>query len=136
MAKELSSKQLYELIGAKIGLSPKTVGRVWNTMLDTICGELLSNDHITIDNLGRFQKVKRGGKDEWFTNEDGLQEKRYVELFDYVSFVPSKNFVNKINVGTFASGKDSILEEDDAIRATQRTDINDIVFALLEKKKK
>lgn len=137
MGKELSSKQFYSLIGAKTSLNPKTVARVWNCVLEIIGGELSVNGHITLDNFGRFDLVKRGGKDEWVINDDGIKEKRYVGLFDFPSYQPSTNFVNKINTGEFSSlSKSDIMSEGDAINASHKNEAYDIARQLLDKKKK
>lgn len=97
MAKGFALKDLYDLISANSNISPKTAEKVWKTALDVIISELQYNDKIAIDNFGRFEKVFKGGCDEWFTNELGISEKRYVEPIMSIDFKPSVNFLKRLN---------------------------------------
>lgn len=97
MSKAFSVNDLYNLMSANSGVSPKTAKKVWNTTLDVIISELQYNDKIAIDNFGRFEIEYKGGKDEWFTNELGIPEKRYVEPIMSIKFSPSVNFLKRLN---------------------------------------
>lgn len=112
MSKKLSQKDFYEIIGAKVNITPRTVQKIWGNVLELIASELRNNGTITIENFGRFDSVKKGGKDEWFTNAFGLQEKRYVEPFDFVEYQPSRNFINYVNEGLVDSGAKNRLQKD------------------------
>lgn len=93
----ISHYDLLDLIGAKSNLSPKTVERMLKAMQEIIISELQNEGYITFNNFGRFELSKKGGTDEWVTNSLGLPEKRYIDVFDYVDFKPSKNYISKIN---------------------------------------
>ncbi len=97
MAKGFALKDLYDLISVNANISTKTASKVWETALDVIISELQYNDKIAINNFGRFDKVFKGGKDEWFTNELGIPEKRYVEPIMSIEFKPSVNFLKRLN---------------------------------------
>lgn len=97
MSKGFSVTDLYNLISANSRISPKTAEKVWKTALDVIVSELQYNDKIAIDNFGRFEIEYKGGKDEWFTNELGIAEKRYVEPIMSIKFSPSVNFLKRLN---------------------------------------
>lgn len=97
MSKGFSVNDLYDLISANSNISPKTAERVWKTILDVIISELQYNEKIAIDNFGRFEVEYKGGKDEWFTNDLGIAEKRYVEPIMSIKFSPSINFLKKLN---------------------------------------
>ena len=97
MSKGFSVNDLYNLISANSGISSKTAEKVWKTVLNVIISELQYNDKIAIDNFGKFEIEYKGGKDEWFTNELGIQEKRYVKPIMSIKFSPSINFLKRLN---------------------------------------
>lgn len=97
MSKGFSVNDLYDLISVNSNISSKTAKKVWKTILDIIISELQYNDKISIDNFGRFEIEYKGGKDEWFTNELGIPEKRYVEPIMSIKFSPSVNFLKRLN---------------------------------------
>ena len=99
MAQSLSEQDLYDLVGAKTHLKPKSVERVWDVIKEIITSELQNNDSINLRNFGTFKKVAKGGDDEWVLNSFGLQEKKYIAPYDFVTFEPSKNYIALVNSG-------------------------------------
>ncbi len=99
MAQSLSEQDLYDLVGAKAHLKPKSVERIWSAIKEIITSELQNNGSINLRNFGTFKKVTKGGDDEWVFNSFGLQEKKYIEPYDFVTFEPSKNYIALVNSG-------------------------------------
>ena len=99
MPKVMSQKDFNDLVGLKCNLKPKTIEKVWYAIQDLIVSELQHTESITLQNFGKFTTVRKGGTDEWITNNFGKMEKKYIEPFDFVEFEPSKNFINYINTG-------------------------------------
>lgn len=143
MGRAMSQKDFYDIIGIKSNLSPNTIKKVWKNIQELIISELQNNDSIVFENFGKFKVVQKGGKDEWFENALGLQEKKYVEPFDFVEFEPSKNFVNTINSASLeritrakfdkneTTDYQDILSDLDVDKS-----VNEIVRSLLDKKNK
>jgi nucleoid DNA-binding protein len=99
MAQCLSESDIYELLGIKSGTSSRTAKRILTHFKALVASELVSNNKITINGFGTFKLTRKGGKDEWYINSVGLKEKKYVEEYDFIEFVPNKNFLNAINSG-------------------------------------
>lgn len=97
MAKELTYKDLCEILSTKCYVSEVTVERVLENLILLIASELQNNSYIKIKNLGKFSTELRGGKDEWTTDKLGQMVKRYVEQFQYVDFEPSNNLLDVVN---------------------------------------
>lgn len=97
MAKELTYKDLCEILATKCYVSEITVERVLENLILLIASELQNNSYISIKNLGKFSTELRGGKDEWTTDKLGQMVKRYVEEFRYIDFEPSKNLLDVVN---------------------------------------
>ncbi|MEG1353687.1 MAG: HU family DNA-binding protein [Malacoplasma sp.] len=139
----MSDKDFNDIIAIKCGISSITVKRVWNNIKKLIVSELQNNSYIRIENFGKFELIKKGGKDEWFENQMGIQEQRYVEPFDFVEFSPSANFINSVNNGLVDSWSKYRFENDelttyDKILLDIETDltVDEVLFDLLNKKKK
>lgn len=142
MSKAFSLNDLYGLISANSNISPKTAEKVWKTVLDVIISELQYNEKIAIDNFGRFEIEYKGGKDEWFTNELGVPEKRYVEPIMSIKFSPSVNFLKRLNkdiveqMGTVKSN-DPFFEYGKVIVDKEvEESLNDRIDLVLERKAK
>ena len=86
MARELTYKDLCEILATKCYVSEVTVERVLENFILLIASELQNNSYIKIKNLGKFTTSLRGGKDEWTTDKLGQMVKRYVEQFQYIDF--------------------------------------------------
>lgn len=97
MAKELTYKDLCEIISAKSYVSEITVERILENFILLIASELQNNSYIQIKNLGKFSTELRGGSDEWTTDKFGQMVKRYVQKFRYIDFAPSKNLLDVVN---------------------------------------
>lgn len=97
MAKELTYKDLCEILATKCYVSEVTVERVLENFILLVASELQNNSYINIKNLGKFSTELRGGADEWTTDSLGNMVKRYVEQFRYVDFDPSKNLLDVVN---------------------------------------
>lgn len=143
MGKAMSSKDFCDIIGVKCGVSSPTVKRVWKNIKELIISELQNNSYILLENFGKFEIVKKGGKDEWFENQMGIQEQKYVEPFDFVEFKPNTNFINSVNNGIVDSWSKYRFENDelttyDKILLEIETDptTDEILFELLKRKKK
>ena len=57
MAQSLSEQDLYDLVGAKTHLKPKSVERGWDVIKEIITSELQNNGSINLRNFGTFKKV-------------------------------------------------------------------------------
>ena len=97
MAKEITYKDLCEILATKCYVTEVTVERVLENLILLIASELQNNSYIKIKNLGKFSTELRGGKDEWTTDKYGQMVKRYVEQFKYIDFNPSNNLIDVIN---------------------------------------
>lgn len=97
MARELTYKDLCEILATKCYVSEVTVERVLENFILLIASELQNNSYIKIKNLGKFTTSLRGGKDEWVTDDFGQMVKKYIEQFNYIDFEPSKNLVDVVN---------------------------------------
>lgn len=97
MAKELTYKDLCEILATKCYVSEVTVERVLENFILLVASELQNNSYINIKNLGKFSTELRGGSDEWTTDKFGNMVKKYVEQFRYVDFDPSKNLLDVVN---------------------------------------
>ena len=97
MAKELTYKDLCEILATKCYVSEVTVERVIENLILLIASELQNNSYIKIKNLGKFTTSLRGGKDEWITDGFGQMIKKYIDQFNYIDFEPSKNLVDVVN---------------------------------------
>lgn len=97
MARELTYKDLCEILATKCYVTEVTVERVLENLILLIASELQNNSYIKIKNLGKFSTELRGGKDEWTTDKYGQMVKRYVEQFKYIDFNPSNNLIDVIN---------------------------------------
>lgn len=142
MGKGFALNDLYNLISANAGITSKTAEKVWNTALNVIVSELQYNNKIAIDNFGRFEIEYKGGKDEWFTNDLGIAEKRYVEPIMSIKFSPSINFLKRLNkdiidqIGTVESN-DPFFEYGKVIVDKEvEESLNDRIDLVLERKAK
>lgn len=97
MARELTYKDLCEILSTKCYVSEVTVERVLENLILLMASELQNNSYIKIKNLGKFSTELRGGKDEWTTDRLGNMVKRYVEQFQYIDFEPSNNLLDVVN---------------------------------------
>ena len=95
--KKLSLSNFYSVIAANSNISNKTAKRVWENITNFLINEMQYNDYVWLENFGKFEVVYRGGKDEWFTNEYGIPEKKYVSPIMSVEFAPSDNLLDKVN---------------------------------------
>lgn len=97
MARDLTYKDLCEILATKCYVSEVTVERVLENLILLMASELQNNSYISIKNLGKFSTEIRGGKDEWISDKFGQMTKRYVEEFRYIEFDPSKNLLDVVN---------------------------------------
>lgn len=97
MARDLTYKDLCEILATKCYVSEVTVERVLENLILLMASELQNNSYISIKNLGKFSTEIRGGKDEWVSDKFGQMTKKYVEEFRYVDFNPSKNLLDVVN---------------------------------------
>lgn len=97
MAKELTYKDLCEILATKCYVSDATVERVLENLILLIASELQNNSYINIKNLGKFSTELRGGADKWTTDGFGKMVKRYVEEFRYINYNPSQNLLDVLN---------------------------------------
>lgn len=97
MAKALSNKDLFSLIATNTNVSDKTVEKIYNKFIDIIISELQYNEQVVFENFGKFIIEYKGGKDELISNDFGILEKVFVEPKMIPQFIPSKNFIKKIN---------------------------------------
>lgn len=97
MARELTYKDLCDILATKCSVSESTVSRFIEYFILMIASELQNHSSINIKNLGKFSVEIKGGKDEWLQDEFGKIRKQYVEPFKYIDFEPSKNLLNVIN---------------------------------------
>lgn len=115
--RELKPTEIYDIVSAKSYTAKTTVKRVWNNLVDLMISELRNIGFIKLENFGRFELVRVGGKDEWFTNELGAKEKRWVDFHYSIKFIPSENLLKYINAdkvrGKWSNRefKEDILEE-------------------------
>ncbi len=98
MQREMTQNEIYEIVSAKSYASRHTVKRMWNNMVDLIISELRNIGVIRFENFGKFEIVQMGGRDEWFINELGAKEKRWVDYYLSVKFTPSENLLKYLNV--------------------------------------
>lgn len=142
MSKGFSVNDLYNLISANSNITSKTAKKVWETILDVIISELQYNDKIAIDNFGKFEIEYKGGRDEWFTNELGIPEKRYVEPIMSIKFSPSVNFLKRLNNNIIdqigmVKGNDPFFEYGKIIVDKEvEESLNDKIDLVLERKAK
>ena len=97
MAKNLTYKDICEILSTKCYVSDKTVERILENFVLLIANELQNNSYISIKNIGKFSTEMRGGADEWIEDAFGTLRKRYVEPFQYIDFEPSKNLLEVVN---------------------------------------
>ena len=139
MSRAFSQTDFYELIGAKSRVVPKTAKKVWEAIQDIIVSELQNESYITLENFGKFEITIKGGTDEWFTNSYGIQEKKYIQPFEYVEFTPSKNYINRINstqqkrITKAMFGSDELASYDDMIEDMAEPSVTEVVKGLLDK---
>lgn len=97
MKTTMTPNEIYELISAKSAVNKNSAKRIWNNFIDLIISELQNVGSIQFENFGKFEVVKKGGKDEWYIDEYGVKQKRYVDFYLGVEFIPSNNFIKYIN---------------------------------------
>ena len=97
MPRELTQKDINDIIAVKSGITTTTYRRIRENELRLIISELQNNSYIKLQDFGEFKVKHEGGKDEIFFNEFGVPEKRYVEPKDFVEFIPNKNFIELLN---------------------------------------
>lgn len=97
MPRELTQKDINDIIAVKSGITTTTYRRIRENELRLIISELQNNSYIKLQDFGEFKVKHEGGKDEIFLNEFGVPEKRYVEPKDFVEFIPNKNFIELLN---------------------------------------
>ena len=89
MPRELTQKDINDIIAVKSGITTTTYRRIRENELRLIISELQNNSYIKLQDFGEFKVKHEGGKDEIFFNEFGVPEKRYVEPKDFVEFIPN-----------------------------------------------
>ena len=97
MARNLSHKDLVDIIAIRTGKSKKTVENVYNNLLDIIANELRNNSYIKLKDFGEIELEQHGGADEIFLNKFGFQEKRYVEPFYGIKINANQGLLDYIN---------------------------------------
>ena len=97
MKTTMTQNEIFELVGAKAYVTKGSAKRVWSKLVDLIISELQNVGSIQLENFGKFEIVKKGGKDEWYIDELGIKQKRYVDFYLSVNFIPSTNFLKYIN---------------------------------------
>jgi nucleoid DNA-binding protein len=97
MAKELTYKDLCEILSAKCYVSELTVERLLENFVLLIASELQNNSYIKIKNIGKFSTQLKGGCDEWVDDGFGKLTKKYVQPFNYIEFEPSNALVDIVN---------------------------------------
>ena len=97
MRMSMTTTEIFQLVGAKAYVSKNSVKRVWENFIDLIVSELQNVGYIQFENFGKFEIVKKGGKDEWYIDEFGAKQKRYVDFYLGVEFTPSNNFLKYVN---------------------------------------
>ena len=97
MGKNLTHKDMVDIISMRTGKSENTVKQVYNNILDIIATELKNNSYIRLKNFGEIRLEQKGGADEIFLNQFGLQEKRYVEPYYVLDLSANKNLLDYIN---------------------------------------
>lgn len=97
MKSTMTQNEIFELVGAKSYVSKGCAKRVWSKLVDLIISELQNFGSIQLENFGKFEIVKKGGKDEWYIDEFGAKQKRYVDFYLSVDFIPSTNFLKYVN---------------------------------------
>lgn len=95
--REMTQNEINEIVSAKSYASRHTVKRIWNNIVELILSELKNIGIIRFENFGKFEVVRMGGKDEWFINELGAKEKRWVDFYLDIKFTPSENLLKYLN---------------------------------------
>ena len=93
----MTTSEIFELVSAKSYVCSNSAKRVWNNLVDLIISELQNVGCIQFENFGKFEIVKKGGRDEWYIDDYGAKQKRYVDFYLSVEFIPSQNFLKYIN---------------------------------------
>lgn len=146
MARNLSYRDMIDIISLRTGKSRKTVERIYDNLLDIIADELRNNSYIKLKNLGEFQLEQRGGEDEIFLNKFGFQEKRYVEPYYVVDIKANQGMLDYINgntdtfVKTYRKRKRKKYESKDEsyanfLEQTTQSEFDDFLFDLTTKRK-
>ncbi len=97
MKSKMTTSEIFELVSAKSYVCSNSAKRVWNNLVDLIISELQNVGCIQFENFGKFEIVKKGGRDEWYIDDYGAKQKRYVDFYLSVEFIPSQNFLKYIN---------------------------------------
>lgn len=113
MNKSMSQEEIFSLVGSKSNASKHLTKRVWSNFVSLIISELQNNSYIRFDNFGRFDLIQTGGKDEWFENEFGIKEKRYVDFGLSIKFTPSKNLIDIIENSSSSKWSTRMINEED-----------------------
>lgn len=135
----LSYLDFIELLGAKTSLSSKTIRRVLKSFEDIIISELQNEGKINIQNFGKFEVELKGGEDEWIPNELGIPEKRYVDIYNYINFIPSKNYIKKLNEDTqeriTRAMFDDFVSDDDLKKECKVKSTSELILEMMAKQK-
>lgn len=97
MKSTITQTEIFKLVGAKSNVTQGCAKRVWNKLVDLIISELQNVGAIQFENFGKFEIVRKGGKDEWYIDDFGAKQKRYVDFYLSVDFIPSNNFIKYLN---------------------------------------
>lgn len=108
MARNLTYNDMVDIIAMRTGKSKDTVKQIYDNILDIIANELKNNSYIHLRSLGEIKLEQRGGKDEIFFNQFGLQERRYVDPYYVLDLKANKMLLDYINGDTDKFVKPSI----------------------------
>lgn len=97
MARELTYKDMCEILSNKCYVGETTVERLLENLVLLIASELQNNSYINIRNVGKFKTELKGGCDEWVEDGFGKLRKKYIQPFNYVEFEPSSTLVDIVN---------------------------------------
>ncbi len=93
---DIKQKEIYDIISANSGLSPKSVESVYKYLREVIIKELTNNGKIRLEGIGTFSTIEYGGKDIPL-NFSPTKEKRYVEKYFKITFKPSDILTDCVN---------------------------------------
>lgn len=94
MPRELTQKDINDIIAVKSGITTTTYRRIRENELRLIISELQNNSYIKLQDFGEFKVKHEGGKDEIFFNEFGVPEKDMLSLKILLNLFQIKTLLN------------------------------------------